>query len=221
MILYTDSDDISGHNLATISGDSETFGENATALANFDILPSQLFQGNEADLNNLKDLFEYYGFSDGDFLEIINFLLQEVHQENDKIPFGYDFTKFDYDFGGFYYDENMLLDQNILYALTQEALHENLKKYLRNGTLASSYTMVPKSDSLQNGLIKDLWKNVSCYVNSEICSSGRKFIDGIITSGSLQNDGWLNYPTERENLGVELGDEIFDSIIDELICEVS
>jgi Domain of unknown function (DUF4378) len=218
--LYADSNDSSGHNLATISGNSETFGDDAPVLANFDILPSQLVQGDEAELNNLKDVFENFGFSDGDFLEIINFLLQEVRQENDKIPFGYDFTKFEYDFEGFYYDENMSLDQNILYALTHEALLENLKKYLGNGTLVSSYTMLAKSDSLQNGLIKGLWKNLSRYVNSENCFSGRNFMDGIISIGSLQNDGWLNYPTEKEHLGVELGDEIFDSIIDELICEV-
>jgi hypothetical protein len=212
--LYADSYELSGHNLANISGNSETFGNNAPVVADFDILPSQLVQGNEAELNNLKDLFGNFGFSDGDFLEIINFLLQEVHQENDKIPFGYDFTKFDYNFGGFHYDENMSLDQNILYALTHEALRENLKKYFGNGMLVSSYTMLAKSDSLQNGLIKDLWKNLSSYVNSENCFSG------IIASGSLQNDGRLNYPTEKEHFGVELGDEIFDSIIDELICEV-
>lgn len=214
--MYADLYNITGPNLKDISDDSETFGENANlCLANYDILPSQLVQENDAELDNLEDLFENFGFSDGDFLEIINVLLQEVYQENDKIPSGYDFTKFDYDFGGFDYDENMSLDQNILYALIHEALRENLNKYLANGTLVSSYTMVPKSNSLQNGLIKDLGKKLSRYVNSEISFSGKNFIDG-----SLQNDGWLNYPREREHLVVELGDEIFYSILDELICEV-
>ncbi|KAJ3686737.1 hypothetical protein LUZ61_015901 [Rhynchospora tenuis] len=207
-------------NLENISDDSRTFGENANpALADSDILPLQLVQGNEAELDDLKDLFENFGFGDGDFLEVINFLLQEVHQENDKISFGYDLTKFDCDFWGFDYDENMSVDQNILYALTHEVLRENLKKYLRNGTLVSSYTRVPKSNSLQNGLIKDLWKNLTTYLNSEICVSGKNFIEGIMTSNSLQNDGWLNYSIEKEHLVVELEDVIFDSIIGELICE--
>ncbi|KAJ1691366.1 hypothetical protein LUZ63_015521 [Rhynchospora breviuscula] len=207
-------------NLKNISDGSKTFGENTDPfLADSDILPLQLVQGNEADLDNLKDQFENFGFGDGDFLEVINFLLQEVHQENEKIPFGYDLTKFDYDFRGFDYDENMSLDQNILYALTHEVLRENLKKHLRNGTLVSSYTMVPRSNSLQNGLIKDLWKNLNSYLNSEIYVSGRNFIEGIMTNNSLQNDGWLNYSIEKEHLVVELGDEIFDSIIGELICE--
>ncbi|KAJ4789307.1 TRM32-like protein (DUF3741) [Rhynchospora pubera] len=216
----SDANYTSDPNLENISDGSKTFGENADpVLADSDILPLQLVQGNEAELDNLKDLFENFGFGDGDFLEVINFLLQEVHQENDKIPFGYDLTKFDYDFRGFDYDENMSLDQNILYALTHQVLRENLKKYLRNDTLVSPYAMVPRSNSLQNGLIKDLWKNLSSYLNSEIYVGGKNFIEGIMTSDSLQNDGWLNYSIEKEHLVVELGDEIFDSIVGEIICE--
>ncbi|KAJ4782427.1 TRM32-like protein (DUF3741) [Rhynchospora pubera] len=216
----SDANYTSDPNLENISDGSKAFGENADpVLADSDILPLQLVQGNEAELDNLKDLFENFGFGDGDFLEVINFLLQEVHQENDKIPFGYDLTKFDYGFRGFDYDENMSLDQNILYALTHQVLRENLKKYLRNDTLVSPYAMVPRSNSLQNGLIKDLWKNLSSYLNSEIYVGGKNFIEGIMTSDSLQNDGWLNYSIEKEHLVVELGDEIFDSIVGEIICE--
>ncbi|KAJ3693677.1 hypothetical protein LUZ60_009157 [Juncus effusus] len=160
---------------------------------NLESLPSP---NKDLNLENLRDLFENFGFRNEDFLEIFDSILQQVQLEMN------DFSKFDDNFATYDYDENMSLDENLLYALTHESLLEIFAKYFSNGKI-TNYISVP----LEKVLFKDLWRKMNWFVNS------KDHLDG---GNNLTSDGWLDLSREREIVGVELGNIIFEGLLDEL-----